>query len=93
MKNCDNLFITDQAEYENIHKMCSDAYTQGRMAERTLAIEAYRLRCHHLFGNRCMPSIGSSLKRKKLCDADCPYIRKYEFELYKLGGCAESTPE
>ena len=40
MKNCDNLFITDQAEYENIHKMCSDAYTQGRMAERTLAIEA-----------------------------------------------------
>lgn len=44
MKNCDNLFLTGQTEYENIHKMCSDAYTKGRMTERTLAIEAYRLR-------------------------------------------------
>ena len=44
MKNCDNLFLTGQTEYENIHKMCSDAYTKGRMAERALAIEAYRLR-------------------------------------------------
>ena len=44
MKNCDNLFVTGQTEYENIHKMCSDAYTKGRMAERALAIEAYRLR-------------------------------------------------
>ena len=43
MKNCDNLFLTGQTEYENIHKMCSDAYTKGRMAERALAIEAYRL--------------------------------------------------
>ena len=38
MKNCDNLFLTGQTEYENIHKMCSDAYTKGRMAERALAI-------------------------------------------------------
>ena len=36
MKNCDNLFLTGQTEYENIHKMCSDAYTKGRMAERAL---------------------------------------------------------
>mgnify|MGYP006924225141 CR=1 FL=1 len=30
---------------------------------------------------------------KKICDADCSYIRKYEFELYKLGGCMEDSPE
>lgn len=84
MKNCDNLFITDQAEYENIHKMCSDAYTQGRMAERTLAIEAYRLRCHHLFGNRCMTRSSFGTLTKKICDGDCWYLKQYKSELNKL---------
>ncbi|WP_289750136.1 hypothetical protein [uncultured Bacteroides sp.] len=79
--------------YEKLYRISRLAYLKGCSEEKKKALEAYRLCCSRLFGNRCMPSIGSSLKRKKLCDADCPYIRKYEFELYKLGGCAESTPE
>lgn len=84
MKNCDNLFVTGQTEYENIHKMCSDAYTKGRMAERALAIEAYRLRCNNLFGNRCMTRSLFGTLTKKICDGNCWYLNQYKLELYKL---------
>ena len=72
MKNCDNLFLTGQTEYENIHKMCSDAYTKGRMAERAL------------FGNRCMTRSLFGTLTKKICDGNCWYLNQYKLELYKL---------
>ncbi|WP_025832566.1 hypothetical protein [Bacteroides rodentium] len=79
--------------YEKLYRISLLAYLEGCSEEKRKALEAYRLCCSRLFGNRCMPSIGNRAERKKLCDANCPYIRKYEFELYKLGGCVESTPE
>ena len=79
--------------YEQLYRMCLLAYAEGCNEEKKKALEAYRLRCGRLFGNRCMPSAGSRAAQKKICDADCSYIRKYEFELYKLGGCMEDSPE
>lgn len=84
MKKCDNLFLTGQTKHENIYKMCSDAYTQGRITERTLAIEAYRLRCNNLFGNRCMTRSPFGTLTKKICDGDCWYLKQYKLELNKL---------
>lgn len=88
------LPVEDGGEnYEELYRISLRAYTEGRSEEKKKALEAYRLCCGRLFGNRCMSSTGNSSDKKKICDADCPYIRKYEFELYKLGGCVENTPE
>ena len=70
MENNDNLFLLNHPDYDDIHRMCSDAYTKGRMVERSLAIEAYRLRCSNLFGNRCMSRTifgGNLNKKSSLC--------------------------
>ncbi|WP_294630494.1 hypothetical protein [uncultured Bacteroides sp.] len=84
MKNSDNLFLTGQTECENIHKMCADAYAKGCMTERALAIEAYRLRCNKLFGNRCMTRSLFGRLTKKICDGNCWYLNQYKSELQKL---------
>lgn len=69
------------AVYEELHRIFLLAYTEGCNEEKKKALEAYRRCCGNLFGNRCMSSAGSGTGWKKICDADCPYIRKYEFEL------------
>ncbi len=79
--------------YEELHQVSLQAYAEGCREEKKKALEAYRLCCSRLFGNRCISFAGNRADQKKICDADCPYIRKYEFELYKLGGCVENTPE
>lgn len=33
MENNDNLFLLNHPDYDDIHRMCSDAYTKGRMVE------------------------------------------------------------
>lgn len=81
MKNSENLYLTDK---NNIDKMCSKAYLEGRAKERELAIEAYRLRCSNLFGNRCMSRSMFGRLSKKICDGDCWYLNQYRLELYKL---------
>lgn len=78
---------------EQLYRMCLLAYAEGCSEEKKKALEAYRLRCGRLFGNRCMPPVAGRADRKKICDAHCSYIKKYEFELYKLGGCVEDSPE
>lgn len=70
--------------YDEIYEVCLDAYDQGSLKERMLAIEAYRLRCVHLFGNRCMNQSSSDRAAKKTCDGKCIYMNKYISELYKL---------
>lgn len=70
--------------YDEIYEVCLDAYDQGSLKERILAIEAYRLRCVHLFGNRCMDRKDSDTVAKKICDGKCIYMDKYVSELYKL---------
>jgi len=94
-ENLKHQLLTDDRgkNYEQLYRMCLQAYSEGCKEGKKKALEAYRLRCGRLFGNRCMPSVGNKFGRKKICDADCPYIRKYEFELYKLDGCVENTPE
>lgn len=73
-------FRESGAEY--IYEICMNAFKEGSSREKTLAIEAHRLRCKSLFGNMCMDS---SLKHcKKTCDSNCYYIKSYEFELFKL---------
>lgn len=94
-KNLKHQLLANDGEkdYEQLYRMCLLAYSEGCKEEKKKALEAYRLRCGRLFGNRCMPSAGNGTERKKICDADCLYIRKYEFELYKLGGCVENASE
>ena len=84
MENNDNLFLLNHPDYDDIHRMCSDAYTKGRMVERSLAIEAYRLRCSNLFGNRCMSRTIFGALSKKTCDGNCWYLNQFKLELYKL---------
>lgn len=79
--------------YEQLYRICMLAYTEGHNENKTKTIEAYRLRCGRLFGNRCMPTAGSRSDSKRICDANCTYIKKYEFELNKLSGCVETPPE
>ncbi len=79
--------------YEELYQISLRAYAEGCSEEKKKALEAYRLCCGRLFGNRCMSSAGNRTDQKKICDANCLYIRKYEFELYKLGGCVENTSE
>ena len=82
MENNDNLFLLNHPDYDDIHRMCSDAYTKGRMVERSLAIEAYRLRCSNLFGNRCMSRTIFGALSKKTCDGNCWYLNQFKLELY-----------
>lgn len=70
--------------YGEIFKICLDAYSEGCIKEKGLAIEAYRLRCSSLVGNRCMHPNNPGDKPKKICDGQCRYLKQYEFELYKL---------
>lgn len=60
------------------------AFVEGCRKERALAIEAHRLRCSFLFGNRCMNHSRSKLQPQSVCAGNCFYIRQYEFELHKL---------
>lgn len=76
MKKSDDLFYVDK-EDEMAYR---EAYTEGRSIERMLAIEAYRLRCSNLFGNRCMSRTASH----KVCDGKCWYLKQYILELDKL---------
>lgn len=76
MKKSDDLFYADKAD----EKAYRDAYAEGRSTERMLAVEAYRLRCGNLFGNRCMSRTASH----KLCDGKCWYLKQYVWELNKL---------
>lgn len=84
MENNDNLFLLNHPDYDDIHRMCSGSYTKGRMVERSLAIEAYRLRCSNLFGNRCMSRTIFGALSKKTCDGNCWYLNQFKLELYKL---------
>ena len=84
MENNDILFLIDHPDYDDIQRMCSDAYTKGRMVERSHAIEAYRLRCSNLFGNRCMSRTIFGALYKKTCDGNCWYLNQFKLELYKL---------
>ena len=38
MENNDNLFLLNHPDYDDIHRMCSDAYTKGRMVEMSRTI-------------------------------------------------------
>ena len=71
-------------DYEELHMLCLSAYAEGRKDERKNALEAYRLRCSSLLGNKCMYYYEEV--RKKTCDGNCYYIRKYLSELDKLDG-------
>lgn len=73
-----------RADYERLYSICRDAYKEGCGYEKSLTVEAFRLRCCHLFGNRCMIVSDTLPRHMKICDGDCSYMRKYEFELYKL---------
>ncbi|MDE6181088.1 MAG: hypothetical protein K2G02_08270, partial [Phocaeicola sp.] len=64
--------------------LCLSAYMEGCVDERNKAVEAYRLRCEWLFGNKCMHLFSSNKERKKMCDGNCHYIKKYMYELDKL---------
>ena len=59
-----------EKSYEELYTLCLSAYTEGRTDERNKSLEAYRLRCSCLFGNKCMdfPFRGSAEKdmRRKL---------------------------
>ena len=78
--------LTDSAQldYEHLYRICRDAYKEGCGYEKSLAVEAYRLRCSRLFGNRCMVVSNTIPRHIKICDGNCSYLHKYEFELYKL---------
>lgn len=70
--------------HQEIYELCLAAYSEGCLKERALAIEAYRLRCIYLFGNRCMKHTRSKINTKKICDRDCCYIKSFLKELDKL---------
>lgn len=84
MENRDYTFLRNAHDYEETRNVYRDAYIAGRIAERKIALEAYRLRCCNLFGNRCMERSIFGSHTKKICDADCRYIEQYKLELYKL---------
>lgn len=73
-----------EKSYEELYTLCLSAYTEGRTDERNKSLEAYRLRCSCLFGNKCMDSSLSVEVRKRICDGNCHYIKKYMSELDKL---------
>ena len=59
-----------EKSYEELYTLCLSAYTEGRTDERNKSLEAYRLRCSCLFGNKCMDSSLSVGVRKRICDDD-----------------------
>ena len=67
--------------YNILYKICLMAYTEGCQAEKQIAIEAYRLRCRKLFGNRCM---AATKDKNRICNGECLYIRKFKAELFRL---------
>lgn len=73
-----------QSQYEHIYKICLNAYLEGCSNEKERAIEAHRLQCGNLFGNKCMIPSLSIPKHIKICDGECSYIQNYKFELFKL---------
>lgn len=75
--------VEDNDDQAKIHQLCYNAFVEGCQKERNLAIEAYRLRCKNLFGNRCMNYSRSKSNSQAICHGNCSYIRQYEFELYK----------
>lgn len=84
MENNDNLFLLNHPDYDDIHRMCSDAYTKGRMVERSLAIEAYRLRCSNLIWQQMYETDNLWSHFQKTCDGNCWYLNQFKLELYKL---------
>lgn len=84
MNNKNTFSHIDKLDYEELDKLCKEAYIAGRRAERALAVEAYRLRCSNLFGNRCMSRNIFGSITKKICDGNCWYLKQYQLELYKL---------
>lgn len=79
-----NLASLKGKQYKEIYQICMTAYMEGRMEIKRKALEAHRLRCCKLFGNRCMDFHLFRKSRSGVCDGDCPYIRRFEAELYRL---------
>lgn len=71
-------------ERDKIYQLCLNAFMEGRQMEKAMAIEAYRLRCADLFGNRCMNHSRSSSGTHAICTGNCSYVKRYWFELNKL---------
>lgn len=71
-------------DYEDLHTLCRDAYAEGCAREKEKALEAYRLRCENLFGNRCMSPYLRSGSRNKTCNGECLYMKRFRWELTKL---------
>lgn len=69
---------------EKIRRICDQAFREGLDAERAFAIEAYRLCCKDLFGNRCLNHSRSKFGSQAICAGNCSYIKRYEFELFKI---------
>lgn len=80
----DKMLQMDGNDFETLYQICSTAYSEGCQREKALAIEAYRLRCKDLFGNRCMNYTQSKPHTQRICAGDCSYVKRYAFELYKL---------
>lgn len=76
--------IEGEENQEKLHRLCSEAFSEGREIERALAIEAYRLCCKDLFGNRCMNHSRSKFGTQAVCVGNCSYLKRYEFELFKI---------
>ena len=77
----DVLTLLKGYRYNELYNICLAAYTEGFQTEKQIAIEAYRLRCRKLFGNRCMTPVENN---NKICDGECLYIRKFKAELFRL---------
>lgn len=71
-------------DYEDLHTLCLDAYAEGCAREKEKALEAYRLRCENLFGNRCMSPHTTTGIRNKTCNGQCLYMKRFRWELGKL---------
>ena len=84
LKSC--FRVLKGCHYEDIYRMCLDAYIEGRMEERRNALEAHRLRCCKLFGNRCMDFHLFGKSKSGVCDGECLYLKRFEMELYRLDG-------
>lgn len=84
-ENLENKTIpTDENNLDEIHQLCFNAYAEGCERERKLAIEAHRLLCSYLFGNRCLNHSHSKSYTEAICTGNCSYVKRYKFELYKL---------
>lgn len=70
--------------YEEIYQLCMAAYMEGRIIEKKLAMEAYRLQCYRLFGNQCMDFRLFGKLGNQVCKGNCQYMKKIEAILYRL---------